>query len=291
MSFASLSQERASLLEFLTANAPLLVLTGAGISSGCGIPTYRDESGRWLRSEPITHQEFIGTPRQRQRYWGRSAIGWPAVRDALPSRAHGALGALQRQGLVGDIVTQNVDRLHQKAGSHAVIDLHGRLDRVLCLDCGEEASRDALQQELLTLNPWLDRATGEARPDGDASLQEHEVDRVNVPACARCGGVLMPDVVFFGGSIPRQRIESCKGALRRARGLLVVGSSLQVYSGYRFCRWAAADGKPIALLNPGKSRADALATLKLSGRADELLPQLQGVYGDTPIANCLEAGG
>lgn len=247
---------------------PLLVLSGAGISAASGIPTYRDTRGTWLRSAPITHREFLNDPRQRQRYWGRATLGWPAVRDASPSLAHELCAELEHRGLFSGLVTQNVDRLHQRAGSCKVIDLHGRLDRVRCLDCGSSLERDGLQIRLLDANPFLDRQALSARPDGDADLDEGEIDRVVVPDCPACGGTLMPDVIFFGGSIPGERVAACRRALEDAHGLLVVGSSLQVYSGYRFCRWAAERGLPIFLLNPGQSRADALASSRLVTTAD-----------------------
>lgn len=261
-------------LETILASAPLLVLTGAGISVGAGIPTYRDERGVWLRSDPIKHQEFIGDSRQRQRYWGRSTIGWPAVRDAVPSPAHLALAALERLGLIEQLVTQNVDRLHQRAGSEKVIDLHGRMDQVLCLGCGDQQPRDALQACLLALNPGLNRTASAARPDGDADLSEHDVDAVVVPDCTRCGGMLMPDVVFFGGSIPPTRVSAGEAALTRAGALVVVGSSLQVYSGYRFCRWAERAGKPIYLINPGQSRADSMAAARFELDANHAMEAL-----------------
>jgi NAD-dependent SIR2 family protein deacetylase len=268
--------------DLLDPRHPPLVLTGAGISVGCGIPTYRDAKGVWLRSDPITHQEFIDQPRQRQRYWGRSAIGWPAVAGAEPSRAHLALAALQRSGRVAHIVTQNVDRLHERAGSTCAVDLHGRLDRVRCLDCASYSDRDQMQTRLLAHNPWLARSPGEARPDGDASLAEEEVERVQVPGCDRCGGTLMPDVVFFGGSIPPERVAQCKRSLAESSALIVIGSSLKVYSGYRFCRWAKADNKPIVLVNPGASRADDMADHRLPLPADEALEALvQHLDGST----------
>jgi len=262
------------LLAFRAANPRLLVLTGAGISAGSGIPTYRDREGTWLRAAPITHQEFLRDPARRRRYWGRSAVGWPGVRDARPNDAHRALARLERAGAVAQLVTQNVDRLHQRAGSTRVIDLHGRLDRVVCLHCGREDDREALQQRLLRDNPFLREGRGDARPDGDAELPDADIARLRVPDCAQCGGVLMPDVVFFGGSIPAARLTACREALTAADALLVVGSSLQVYSGFRFCRDAAAAGKPIALLNPGRTRADDLASLRLRSPAEALLPAL-----------------
>lgn len=273
------SQGLQTLIDSFTATAPPLVLTGAGISAGCGIPTYRDNNGKWLRSDPITHGEFVAEARQRKRYWGRSALGWPAVASASPSLAHRCLAALEAQGRVTATVTQNVDRLHQRAGSVDVIDLHGRLDRVLCRDCGSEVSRDDMQTRLLAENPWLNRSTGDARPDGDASLAEEEVDDVAVPSCHHCQGTLMPDVVFFGGSIPPARVEDCRHRLRQAGSLVVIGSSLKVYSGYRFCRWAQELDKPILLVNPGVSRGDPLATHKLVLGADEALAAVAQIHG------------
>ena len=264
-------------LERIADCTPLLVITGAGISTGAGIPTYRDERGNWLRSDPITHQQFIGDARQRQRYWGRSTLGWPAVRDARPSSAHRGLAEIEAQGHMSHLVTQNVDRLHQRAGSADVTDLHGRLDRVHCLQCDEFSARSALQERLLELNPWLRRPVNASRPDGDADLAEDEVDAVRVPACERCGGTLMPDVVFFGGSIPAARVERCKTTLAASGALLVVGSSLQVYSGYRLCRWAKRDGKPVFIINPGSTRADALADVRIPLDADTAITGLADV--------------
>ena len=271
---ATLQSDLEQLLAFQAQNPRLLVLTGAGISAGSGIPTYRDAAGTWLRAAPIKHQEFLADPARRRRYWGRSTVGWPGVRDARPNAAHRALARLERHGAVELLVTQNVDRLHQRAGSSRVIDLHGRLDRVACLHCGRHGDREALQQRLLTENGFLREGRGDARPDGDADLPDDALARLRIPACDHCEGVLMPDVVFFGGSIPAARLEACRAGLRAADALLVVGSSLQVYSGFRFCREAVAAGKPIALLNPGRTRADDLADLRLASPAEALLPAL-----------------
>jgi NAD-dependent SIR2 family protein deacetylase len=257
----------------LRSATPFLVLTGAGISAGTGIPTYRDERGRWLRSDPIKHQEFVADPRKRQRYWGRSMLGWPGVRDARPAIAHHALTRLEARGHLTLIVTQNVDRLHQRAGSHEVVDLHGRLDRVRCLDCGANTCREALQIRLEFLNPHLATLGADVRPDGDADLPDETVAGVRVPDCEVCGGTLMPDVVFFGGSVPAERVATARAALERAAALVVVGSSLQVYSGFRFCRWAAQAGKPIFLINPGQTRADSLAQ-RWPATADDALTLL-----------------
>lgn len=266
----------ARLLEDLARLRPLLVLSGAGISAGTGIPTYRDRDGRWLRSAPIQHQDFVRDPAKRQRYWGRSLLGWPGVRDAVPAPAHHSLARLEAGGHVRHVVTQNVDRLHQRAGSRSVTDLHGRLDRVRCLDCGAYSEREAMQARLAEANPDLRRASrlAEVRPDGDADLPDDLVATVRVPPCETCGGTLMPDVVFFGGSIPTQRVAACREHLERSAGLLVVGSSLRVYSGFRFCRWAAERGLPIFLLNPGTTRADDLGR-KWSENADTALQRLE----------------
>lgn len=281
MATLTLSRSDDALLNALTNAAPAMVVTGAGISVSTGIPTYRDEAGTWLRSAPISHQEFIADPRQRQRYWGRSLLGWPAVRDARPAAGHRLLAQMERLGFVTHLVTQNVDRLHQRAGSINVTDLHGRLDRVICLDCGVDSSRDLLQTELERLNPQITHRTVSARPDGDADLADSVVNSVQVPLCAACGGTLMPDVVFFGGSIPKERVDHCRLALEHSRSLLVIGSSLQVYSGYRFCKWAAKSNKPIFLMNPGTTRADDLGT-KWSVTADlGLTALLERVQADT----------
>lgn len=259
-----------SLRHFMADNPRLTVLTGAGISLAGGIPTYRDESGTWRHSEPVKHREFLQEPARRQRYWARSMRGWPPVRDALPTRAHAALAALEQDSRLELLITQNVDRLHQRAGSRQVIDLHGRLDRVCCLDCGSRHCRNAVQQQLEQANGDPGRALA-PRPDGDADLPEELERQFVVPACPDCAGTLMPDVVFFGGTVPGERVQACMAALERSDALLVVGSSLQVFSGFRFCRRASELGKPIAIINPGTTRADALATLKLKSDCQQLL--------------------
>ena len=270
----SMDAAQHSLLDFFGAHPRLVVLTGAGISEGSGIPTYRDSEGNWLRNDPITHQEFTGCEHKRRRYWGRSLVGWPGVRDARPNAAHQALARLERESRIELLITQNVDRLHQRAGSDNVIDLHGRLDRVMCLACKAFSHREIMQQRLERHNSHLRDLAADVRPDGDADLSMEQVTSVVVPACEACGGDLMPDVVFFGGSVPRERVAHCTEAIARADALLVIGSSLRVFSGYRFCRRAAEAGKPIAILNPGVTRADPLATLKLPHAAEELLSGL-----------------
>ena len=251
----------------------MFCLTGAGISAASGIPTYRDADGRWLHAKPIQHQDFLSSDASRRRYWARSALGWPQVRDALPNPAHHALAALQAAGAVTRVVTQNVDQLHQKAGSPAVIDLHGRLDRVRCLDCGTLECREVIQTQLAAGGAST-VADATPRPDGDADVDAAAIARVRVPLCQHCGGLLKPDVVFFGDNVPRARVDSAMGALKAADALLVVGSSLQLYSGFRFCREALRQGKPIALVNTGVTRADDIATLKIREPADRVLPTL-----------------
>jgi NAD-dependent SIR2 family protein deacetylase len=250
---------------FVRAHPRLLVLTGAGCSTGSGIPAYRDETGAWRTRPPVRHADFVGSDAVRRRYWARSATGWPRVAAARPGPAHLALAELERRGHVEAVVTQNVDGLHQRAGSRRVIDLHGRLHDVECLTCGHTVARDDVQRLLLAWNASLQAAApaAEARPDGDAQV---EVDsaQVRVPDCPCCGGVLKPAVVFFGDNVPRARVEAARAALDAADALLVVGSSLMVYSGFRFCVAAREQGKPVAAVNLGRTRADELLSVKVS---------------------------
>ena len=254
----------------------MVVLTGAGISASSGIPTYRDHGGRWQRSQPIQHNEFIQQPEKRQRYWARSVVGWQAVTSAQASTTHHALAKLEKSGLIPLLVTQNVDRLHQRAGHQQVVDLHGRLDRATCLDCHNYEAREAIQQRLLSSNGVLVEyiASGQKAslaPDGDAHIEDRLTKAIHVPSCLYCGGVLMPDVVFFGGTVPSKRVQKVTDVITSCDALLVVGSSLMVYSGYRFCRQAADLGKKIAIINQGVTRADDLADLKLETDCDYAL--------------------
>lgn len=256
--------EMHSLRDFIGRHRRLFVLTGAGCSTDSGIPDYRDASGGWKRPPPINLQSFMGSEPARQRYWARSFVGWQRFRRAGPNAAHAALARLEQQGRLGLLVTQNVDGLHQAAGSMNVVDLHGRLDRVRCLDCDALVSREELQAELLRHNSAWSSLQGRPAPDGDADLEQLPCDGFVVPACTRCGGVLKPDVVFFGESVPRSRVEAAMQQLEQADAVLVVGSSLMVYSGYRFVQAAAQARKPIAAVNIGRTRADELLTLKVS---------------------------
>ncbi len=259
----ALAHDVRALDEFITCHRRVVVLTGAGVSAASGIPTYRDAAGCWRASEPVKHQEFITDPARRHRYWARSLAGWPAVRDARPNPAHLALARLEMSGRVDLVITQNVDRLHQRAGSERVIDLHGRLDRVRCLACGVFTCRESVQHRLGAATGPSTRPGPASRPDGDAEIPDAALRTVTVPACEQCGGILMPDVVFFGGTVPPERVSACMEAVRSSDALLAVGSSLQVYSGFRFCRLAAELGKPLAIINPGQTRADSLARLRL----------------------------
>lgn len=267
-----------TLQSFLKEHPRVVVLTGAGISLAAGIPTYRDADGVWRHSEPVQHNEFLNDHGRRQRYWLRSMNGWPAVRDSQPTPAHSALAALEKRGNIELIITQNVDRLHQRAGAQNVIDLHGRLDRVVCLDCGANQSRDAVQQQM-SLHNTATFEQAATRPDGDAELDSALEQAFTVPECHQCCGTLKPDVVFFGGTVPRARVQACMEAIESADALLTIGSSLQVYSGFRFCRKAVELGKPIAIINPGKTRADDIANLKIDADCQDLLGHFNNLSG------------
>jgi len=259
-----ISMENEALRQFIEKHPRLFVLTGAGCSTDSGIPDYRDADGEWKRAQPVQFRAFMEELSTRKRYWARSLVGWRRFRRAAPNEAHLALAALERQGRVELLVTQNVDRLHQAAGSTHVVDLHGRLDIVRCMGCEQSLSREELQQELLRRNPdWAHLDAREA-PDGDADLEGLDFATFEIPPCVRCGGLLKPDVVFFGESVPRERVEVAMRGVQDADAMLVVGSSLMVYSGYRFARQAAATGKPIASVNLGRTRADELLSLKIA---------------------------
>ncbi|MBA1147632.1 NAD-dependent protein deacetylase [Ectothiorhodospiraceae bacterium WFHF3C12] len=261
---------------FLVGRRRPFVLTGAGCSTGSGIPDYRDNDGAWKRSPPMQWQLFRSSGPARRRYWARSFVGWPRVAAARPNTAHAALAALAGRVPGLRLVTQNVDGLHQRAGSSRVIDLHGRLDRVLCLDCGVVEPRAAYQERLGSLNPAWRTDDGPMAPDGDADLGETGYEDFRVAACARCGGIVKPDVVFFGENVPRERVAESFAALEAADAVLVVGSSLMVWSGYRFVRRARALGIPVAVLNQGRTRADDEVDLKVSACCTEVLPALIG---------------
>jgi NAD-dependent SIR2 family protein deacetylase len=247
---------------FLARHRRLLVLTGAGCSTGSGIPDYRAEDGSWKHRRPMPFAEFVASAAARRRYWAGSLRGWPRVRDARPNAAHLALARLERAGRVTRLVTQNVDGLHQRAGSRRAVDLHGRLDTVECLDCGSSVPRDDVQALLEGWNPGFAPGEAAARPDGDAGVGG-DLDGFRVPDCRECGGVLKPAVVFFGENVPRCRVDDALAGLAGADALLVVGSSLMVYSGFRFVLAAESRGVPVAAVVRGRTRADERLALKV----------------------------
>ncbi|KTT25900.1 NAD-dependent protein deacetylase [Pseudacidovorax intermedius] len=265
------------LLAFAERHPRLFVLTGAGVSTESGIPDYRDAQGHWKRPPPVTFQAFMGEDATRKRYWARSMIGWRTMGQAQPGPAHRALAALESQGRVALLLTQNVDGLHQAAGSRHVIDLHGRIDTVRCMACEHRLPRADFQAELLRRNPAWAALDARAAPDGDADLELRDFSGFDVPACPVCGGLLKPDVVFFGESVPRGRVDAAYAALEAADGMLVVGSSLMVYSGFRFVQRAAERALPVAALNLGRTRADELLSLKVEAPIGPALERLAGL--------------
>jgi NAD-dependent SIR2 family protein deacetylase len=261
-----------ALADFVDRHRGLLVLTGAGCSTDSGIPDYRDAAGEWKRRPPIMFQTFVANELARKRYWARSLAGFRRIQCARPNEAHHSLASLERRGRIAQLVTQNVDGLHQAAGSQNVIDLHGRIDTVLCMGCGRRSSRDQLQMELEWRNPTFASLDDAAiAPDGDADLEDVAFETFDVPACDACSGLLKPDVVFFGEGVPPQRVHRAMHAIECSDAMLVVGSSLMVYSGYRFVRAMADAGKPIAAINLGHTRADDLLTLKITDRCANAL--------------------
>jgi len=261
----------------LVADGDVVVLSGAGISTESGIPDYRGETGRLRRARPMTYQTFVGSMEARRRYWARSHLGWRHIVEARPNDGHRAVAELQRLGLVSGIITQNVDGLHQAAGARDVIELHGSLSRVLCLGCGRRSSRERLDRRLRAANPGWDARPGMINPDGDAVLDDADIAAFNLVDCEDCGGVLKPDVIFFGENVPRPRVERCYALTERAGLLLVLGSSLAVMSGYRFVRHAAERDIPIAIINRGPTRGDAHALLTIDAPLGATLTSLLAV--------------
>ena len=248
----------------------VFVLTGAGCSTASGIPDYRDDDGEWKRRPPVMFQAFRAQESTYRRYWARAYAGWPRFTAAQPGAAHHAFADWERAGTLARLVTQNVDGLHQRAGSRAVIDLHGRLDVVVCLGCGDRTSRASVQEAMAAANGrW--NAAAVAAPDGDADIADAVIELFDPPRCARCGGLLKPDVVFFGENVPSARYEDARDALATADALLVAGSSLMVYSGFRFVKQAHDAGLPIAIINRGRTRGDELAHLKVEGDVGTVL--------------------
>ncbi|MEU0221156.1 NAD-dependent protein deacetylase [Streptomyces sp. NPDC006265] len=242
----------------------VLVLSGAGISTESGIPDYRGEGGSLSRHTPMTYQDFTADAHARRRYWARSHLGWRTFGRARPNAGHQAVAAFGRHGLLSGVITQNVDGLHQAAGSEGVVELHGTLTRVLCLSCGAFSPRRELALRLEEANPAFEPVAAGINPDGDADLTGNQVEGFRVVSCTACGGTLKPDVVFFGESVPPQRVEHCRGLVRAATSVLVLGSSLTVMSGLRFVRQAAKEGKPVLIVNRDQTRGDQHALTRVS---------------------------
>ena len=293
-----------SLIDFIEENAPVFVLTGAGISTASGLGAYRDDNGDWIRQSPITGQDFKSKLASRQRYWARSYVGWPSVADALPNVSHNALVTLQEQGLLSTLVTQNVDGLHTLAGINDVTDLHGNLHTVKCLSCGQHIARHEFQDTLEIANPVLKMFAGKNTADGDSNVQWQPQGQSNapyqenfpadaaqitdelianliLPDCDKCGGMLKPDVVFFGENVDRGIVEATYAALQQSGSTLIIGSSLMIYSGFRFARRTSELGLPLAILNKGKTRADEIATLKVASDCSIVLEQVARHFSRT----------
>jgi NAD-dependent deacetylase sirtuin 4 len=258
----------------LLAGRRFTVLTGAGCSTESGIPDYRGEGTRARARTPIQHRAFLDDAATRQRYWARALVGWERFSRARPNPAHHALAALEHAGVVRGLITQNVDRLHHAAGSRRVVELHGALAEVRCLVCGTREDRGALQARLRALNPGFEPADVALAPDGDAELEGEWVRALRVAGCLACGGVLKPDVVFFGDNVARPVVDAAFALLEEGEALLVVGTSLAVFSGFRFVRRAAERGTPVAIVNLDETRGDPHATVRVSAAAGTVLPAL-----------------
>jgi NAD-dependent SIR2 family protein deacetylase len=264
-------------LAALVGRGDVVILSGAGLSTDSGIPDYRGATGSLRRHTPMTYQAFTRDPRGRHRYWARSFVGWRQIRHARPNAGHHAVAHLQTAGLVGGIITQNVDGLHQAGGARDVVELHGGLDRTVCLNCGDVASRAGLDERLREANPHFGPRADEVNPDGDVDLPDDLLDEFVMVGCLVCGeSALKPDVVFFGETVPRDRVEHCFGMVERAGSLLVLGSSLTVMSGYRFVLRAAKLGIPVAIVTVGPTRGDAKAGVRVDAPLGDVLPALVG---------------
>jgi NAD-dependent SIR2 family protein deacetylase len=262
------------LAAFIERHPRVLVLTGAGMSTASGIPDYRDKDGVRRGTAPVQGPEFRKLDAVRRRYWARSMVGYPTLARAEANAGHRALAALGAEGRLGGLLTQNVDGLHQQAGSTGVLELHGNIHKVVCLDCHALFARSFVQGQLIDANPGMVGTAARALPDGDAHLEPASLDDFNIPWCVHCGGMLKPDVVFFGDGVPAERTERALALMAQADALLVIGSSLTVFSGFRFCRLAAQAGKPIAAVNLGKTRADDMLALKIEESAEQVLPAI-----------------
>ena len=243
----------------------VVVLSGAGISTESGIPDYRGESGSLRTHTPMTYGDFVGSESGRQRYWARSHLGWRTIARAHPNDGHRAVAALQARGFVAGVITQNVDGLHGAAGARDVIELHGNLDRVICLNCRQTTPREELDRRFREANPVFEGEATRINPDGDVELPDEVVKDFRLVACLNCGsGLLKPDVVFFGENVPKPRVERCYSLIDDANAVLVLGSSLTVMSGFRFVRYAAKAGKTVLIINQGHTRGDPYADVRVN---------------------------
>lgn len=256
------------------AGGDVLVLSGAGLSTESGIPDYRGPTGSRRRSTPMTYQEFTRSSASRRRYWARSHLGWKVIATASPNAGHRAVARLQDLGLVRDVITQNVDGLHQAAGAQRVVELHGGLDRVVCLGCTARSTRRELDARLRQLNGGFAASVARVNADGDADVPDEALDGFVVADCLTCGGPLKPDVVFFGETVPKDRVQRCFELVDQARAVLVLGSSLTVMSGYRFVLAARKQGKAVAIVNQGVTRGDAKAAARVDAPLGQALPRL-----------------
>lgn len=262
---------------------PAVVLAGAGCSTESGIPDYR---GPWRPARmPMRYQEFMGSAEARVRYWARSAVGWARFSRAGPNAAHRAIAGLEAAGVVRGVITQNVDGLHQAAGNQRVVELHGTLSRVRCMNCDATESRSSVQERIDALNPGHSLVDGHFAPDGDAEISPAVYDAFRVPACLGCGGILKPDVVFFGESVPRETVESAWRLFDQGEVLLVLGSSLTVFSGRRFVLRAQKEGRPVAIMNLGMTRCDDVAVVRVEERLGAALPRLLHAFAPQPAGH------
>ncbi len=271
-----------ALIDFFEDHRNVVALTGAGVSTASGIPDYRDESGAWKHSRPMQFQDFIASDYSRRHYWARSAVARIRFKAARPGKAHIALAQLEALGRLSLLITQNVDQLHQRAGSSRVIDLHGSLDEVVCLDCGNRVSRDKVQHFLIQNNPLLENLASVLAPDGDAHLEQIDLSQIEIPQCESCEGILKPDVVFYGENVPAERVKTCLSAVDAADAMLIIGSSLMVYSGYRFVRRAHERQVPIIAINRGVTRADAMLSIKIEQDCGSVLEDLVVAFARSP---------
>jgi NAD-dependent SIR2 family protein deacetylase len=269
-------QERIGRLAEWVADRGVVVLSGAGLSTESGIPDYRGPSGAARRHAPMTYQTFTRDPVARRRYWARSHLGWRTIGAARPNDGHKAVARLQELAVVDGIITQNVDGLHQAGGARGVVELHGNLARIACRDCGEISPRDELIERLDAANADFAATVTAVNPDGDVELDDTELDGFVVVDCTGCGGMLKPDVVYFGETVPRDRVDRSFALVASARTLLVLGSSLTVMSGRRFVLRAAKDGIRVAIVNQGETRGEPYAGLTVDAPLGVVLPEVVG---------------